>query len=368
MAIFKLTKEAAAVEDLDFGFGQTTQTRGTVTKINAEHLPYSATESTTEAIDRKEDSSTIDAKLAVKAALAGDLNQLFSMAEAIENEHGVNLGQLLAKLASKEDTVAVDAKLATKANEDNVLLKDGTSPEFTPVSPNQPATKFYVDELLIDAGAGDMLKSIYDAANTGAVDTAEAIGRTGTFLGQTPMTQVMRLSQSNATDCNIIEDFGIFLGSDVANAPTSGALGVEQWATSSGKAQRCFSFTTNTWYDRTFNGTAWSGWSAGLKNDVNATVLAKYSFNQPITIPNGVDPTDTVNMNQLGAKAETSYVDAANGVQDTAIALNTAKVTGSDRVLQSAYDSKQGAQDAAINSKPTGSWSFDGSTLAITIA
>ena len=83
------------------------------------------------------------------------------------------------------------------------------------------------------------------------------------------------------------------------------------------------------------------------------------------------------------------YVDGINATQDTAIALNTAKVgitttqasdivannaklTGADRVLQTAYDSKQGTQDSAIalntakvSYKDT--MTFDGTTLAITI-
>ncbi|RLA60196.1 MAG: hypothetical protein DRQ78_09735, partial [Epsilonproteobacteria bacterium] len=41
---------------------------------------------------------------------------------------------------------------------------------------------------------------------------------------------------------------------------------------------------------------------------------------------------------------QTEY-DSEQGVQDSAIALNTAKLTGADRVLQTEYDSEQGVQD-----------------------
>jgi len=267
MALINVNKNKAVVEDLELGMSTVEQARGTGTQVNAGNLPYSATETTTEAIDRKEDITAVDAKLATKADLNGNSTEVFEVDVATTDDQAPNKGQMDLLLADKADISYVDNEVAVKADEVNVLLKDGTSPIFTPVSENQPTTKKYVDDLIIDAGAGDMLKSVYDTGNTGAVDTSEAIGRIGTFLGETPMTQIMRLSQSNVTDCNILDDMGIFIGTDAANAPTSGMIGLEQLSISSGtiKAQRCFSFLTNLWYDRQYNGTIWSGWSAGAK-------------------------------------------------------------------------------------------------------
>lgn len=51
--------------------------------------------------------------------------------------------------------------LADKADKSDVLLKTNTE-EFTPTDTYQPATKKYVDDKVISAGAGDMTQAVYD--------------------------------------------------------------------------------------------------------------------------------------------------------------------------------------------------------------
>ena len=60
------------------------------------------------------------------------------------------------------------------------------------------------------------------------------------------------------------------------------------------------------------------------------------------------DPTTTLGGYGITDAYTKTEVNNLNSTQDTAIALNTAKVTGADRVLQTAYDTKQGTQDTAI--------------------
>ena len=59
--------------------------------------------------------------------------------------------------------------LANKADSNDVLTKTNTA-EFTPTADYQPATKKYVDDIVIEAGGGDMLKSVYDKDNDGIID------------------------------------------------------------------------------------------------------------------------------------------------------------------------------------------------------
>jgi len=368
MSLYTLRKDKAVVEDLELGMGTVTQPRGEVTQINADKIPYSSSETITEAIDRKEDTSSANAKLATKADLNGNASEKFKVADGADNDDAVNKGQMDTELALKADKTYTDTELALKANEDNVLLKDGTSPTFSPVSPNQPATKKYVDDLVIDVGAGDMLKAIYDTGDTGAVDTTEAIGRAGTFLGKTPMNQVMRLSQSNVTDCNNVDDFGILIGTDVTNAPVSGPIGLEQLEVSGGKAQRLYSFNTYKWYDRVFDGSIWSGWNEwAAMSDVNLKVSKAGDVMAGQL--KGITPVADEDLTRkdyvdgvIAPKADKTYVDS----QDTSLQGN---IDGVQTNLNSHTDKTDNPHSVTASQvgAPTGSWSWDGTTLNITI-
>lgn len=66
----------------------------------------------------------------------------------------------------KEKVSVLQDKVSEKAETDNVLLKDNTE-AFVPTDDYNPATKKYVDDLVSDAGGGDMLKTVYDKQNRG---------------------------------------------------------------------------------------------------------------------------------------------------------------------------------------------------------
>ena len=65
--------------------------------------------------------------------------------------------------------------LANKADSNDVLTKTNTA-AFTPTGDYQPATKKYVDDIVIEAGGGDMLRTVYDKDRTGTVDDSKKLG------------------------------------------------------------------------------------------------------------------------------------------------------------------------------------------------
>lgn len=58
-----------------------------------------------------------------------------------------------------------------KPDYSEVLVKGGET-AFTPAAQYDPATKKYVDDTVVNIGAGDMAKSVYDSDNDGAIDLA----------------------------------------------------------------------------------------------------------------------------------------------------------------------------------------------------
>lgn len=90
----------------------------------------------------------------------------------------------------------------SKAQADNVLAMDNESP-YTPTADYHPATKKYVDDVQIAAGAGDMVKSIYDTNNDGIVDQAETAqdalllnGKGLGYFGQAPVRLSLTIGTS----------------------------------------------------------------------------------------------------------------------------------------------------------------------------
>ena len=89
-------------------------------------------------------------------------------------------------------------KLSEKSNSSDVLEKTNTT-EFTPTADYQPATKKYVDDIVIEAGGGDMLRTVYDKDKTGTVDDSKKLG------GQLPSyysktTDIGTLADLNTTN------------------------------------------------------------------------------------------------------------------------------------------------------------------------
>jgi len=170
MGTIRFTKEGGVVADLVFGMGTVTQSRGVQEQINASHIPFDATKSVADELNLKENIVDIDAKLALKAELAGAIAQVFSVAPATDPAHAVDKAQFDAALALLASITYVDGELLLKADKTNVLELDNTD-VFAPVSDYQPSTKKYVDDTLIGIGAGDMTKAVYDNNNDGYVDS-----------------------------------------------------------------------------------------------------------------------------------------------------------------------------------------------------
>lgn len=268
MATITLNKELLVVEDLEQGTGTITQNRGVGTKINASNLTYDGVTTIKTEIDLKESTTSLTAKLALKANLAGNVLQVFNIADATTSTEATSLGQVNTLLSTKADSSSVTASLLLKADKTNVLeLNNAVA--FTPTSQYQPATKKYVDDSIFNTGAADMRKAVYDVTDSGRVDTTEGVGIPLTFLGVSSQDQIMRLAQSTITDCNSIVDMGIFIGVDVSNAPANGTIGVEQLKITTGKAQRCYSLVTRDSYSRTYDNVSWSPWVKVLdQNDI----------------------------------------------------------------------------------------------------
>lgn len=117
------------------------------------------------------------------------LNQLIDelMAEAaaefIGSKDGnvqADIDTLKAQVAAKVEESAfeaLNAEVQKKANAADVIVKNSTEP-YTPTDQYDPATKGYVDGKLVEIGAGDMAKSVYDPTGRGsdifaAVDEAK---------------------------------------------------------------------------------------------------------------------------------------------------------------------------------------------------
>jgi len=283
MALVTLKKELAVVEDMDFGLGQGTGTRGG-TQINASHIPYSSANSIADELDTKGSVVDNDAKYASKA---GD-GVAFSVASAGNDGQATNLGQVNQILTAYPLTTQVVGALETKANkagdtsvafsvfnvdfntggpfpaptdavnfkymeewftgvvqpainakaEKSEIISKTDIPDtpYVPTDGQHPANKKYVDDKVLDIGAGDMTKSEFvnpDTATTG-VHTANNVGSFGSTNGLANAdTAVMKLSQHVMTDADAIISLGIgiFIGVDVQNSPPASAgvpIAIEQ--------------------------------------------------------------------------------------------------------------------------------------------
>ena len=95
--------------------------------------------------------------------------------------------------------------LANKADSNDVLTKTNTA-AFTPTGDYQPATKKYVDDIVIEAGGGDMLRTVYDKDKTGTVDDSKKLG------GQLPSYY------SKATDIGTLADLNTTNKTNIVSA------------------------------------------------------------------------------------------------------------------------------------------------------
>jgi len=360
MGAITLRKEKLVVEDMELGTGTVVQTRGTMTQINGSLIPYDGTNSINDELDLKDTIVSVDAKIATREIAGGDNTTVFKALDGVDDDDVTTVAQLTVVSDGTYTKTETDTLLADKADADNTMLLDGStpSPDYSVVSREVPANKGYVLDTVQNIGSGDMAKSVYDKNDNGRVDTADGIGIDTDDMGITPYTQFMRLSQGTLLDANTESNFGIFMGLDVINAPTSGLVGIEQMdmvqavaslgiQATGGKAQRAFSFSTYKWYTRIYDAGSdtWSQWLAGADETDVAGLQTQIDDNVTAIGDNATDiGTNTTAIATNATNIATNVTDIAtaqstadgavsvNGTQQTAIDLNTAKVTGADRI------------------------------------
>ena len=163
-----INKEGLLEEDIETGFGVSSQTRGGQ-KVNADSLPYSETQSIKQALDAREPTTNNDLKYAMKN---GDATEEFLVSQGSSPSRAVQKTELdnapFAKTGgdTAQPFLVADATLGQEAtNRDitqdmindslvpfaqiqNVLVKTNTVP-YTPTQSYHPATKVYVDEKVL---------------------------------------------------------------------------------------------------------------------------------------------------------------------------------------------------------------------------
>ena len=248
MAI-KIVKKLAVAEDLELGLGTVEQERdvdgtgsvtGTYTKINASVIPTTDSDIQTDLNNR----FTKDEVTTSFAALEGSDTETFNVASPTFGTHAVSRSYLETQLTDNMSEYALKINVLQK---DNLVV-------FVPTADYHPATKKYMDDLVIAAGAGDMVKSIYDVANNGVVDNSEA-------LSGVTLDYIMS-NKGIATDCDNRITIGSWECEDANNAPVTG-LGILETLEGPTKGilvQTYHSINYELTYIRMHNGTVWSSW------------------------------------------------------------------------------------------------------------
>ena len=304
----RFNKEGIVVADIVFGMGLITDSRGSQEQFNASHLPYSGSESVAAALGNRYTKDEIDIIAGLYARINGNSAEVFNVATGTGATHAVNKSQMEALFA-----------LGVTAAE--VLLVDGSSSSLIPTMDNQPANKKYVDDTVIAIGAGDMAKGIYDNNNNGIVDSTDAVGDPAALpLGKTPANQIMRLAQEQITDCDLIVDMGVYIGENVANAPASGWVLIEQYLLGNTKIQRCFAVDTGLETTRRFDAT-WELWE--VSDGSNRLRKLGGVLHGDLVIGNGTTGT---RLAIRASSTETARVDLQR--QDATLDIGIASVAG----------------------------------------
>jgi len=216
--MLKIIKQQAVTEDFELGFGKVHQTRDLdgvptdfeYTKVSAETIPAKLEDGTEDVIqnslDEKETIAKADTKFAYKN---GDTTEVFKADTPVADADVTNKG--FVDTAISDSYSLVTNNFAAKSD---VLLRDNTD-IYSPSEQYNPATKRYVDEKVVQIGAGDMAKATYDSNDNGKVDTAEAVGTVAAadVLGY----------KGTALDANSTSETGFYEGTAISNAPETGA-------------------------------------------------------------------------------------------------------------------------------------------------
>ena len=147
----QLNKELIGVEDLLLSMDPAvTQDRGPITPFNAAYLPYSVSETVTQALDNRYTISQTDA---MYAKLNGLDSEQFSVQDGSLPEHAVNRQQMLDSDALKADKIEV--------------IRKGVGEAYTPSAGTDPVNKNYADGLISDKFLGAITAQFiaYDIAD-----------------------------------------------------------------------------------------------------------------------------------------------------------------------------------------------------------
>jgi hypothetical protein len=131
-------------------------------------------------------------------AIDGVQSQLNSHESDETNPHSVTASQVISSDGDVQGDI--DDLQSGKADKSNVIEKDNTTP-FTPDSDYEPATKKYVDDAVIEAGAGDMTKSVYDPSgiNSNTFDVDNHTNGTSNKVYTTAEKNKLATIESGAT-------------------------------------------------------------------------------------------------------------------------------------------------------------------------
>jgi len=254
----QIIKQLAVTEDIEWGVGTVVQPRDvsgdgvptdeTFNQVSSASMPHLQLDDTTVSdvrteLNDKYSKAESDAKF---ARINGDEVEVFSVADPSINSHAVNKGYLESYMAGQLADYALKTEVLTKTN----LIA------YSPTSDYHPATKKYIDDLVISAGAGDMLKSVYDSLDNGVVNEARLIDGVG-------INDIMH-NRGPVTDADNVADTGVWEGSDIANVPEAGKGLLRSYlgATQSIVVQMYHGIDSGNIFSRRSNNAVWTTWEA----------------------------------------------------------------------------------------------------------
>lgn len=198
---------------------------------------------------------------------------------------------------------ALNALNSKKADTTSVLTKDNTD-EFVPSGDYQPATKKYVDNIIIEAGAGDMLRSIYDSDNDGKVNSAvaaDSAGNAAKLGGQEPGHYAVKSETAPTSHAVNNTTYGAGSSSSYGHVRLSGSGGANDYVLTVGNTKNTASLNDSSFlycgeHPLSFTGTVTGGPSGLLAGTIYYGVLktespsatsmsTSYGVKQTLTIP-----------------------------------------------------------------------------------
>ena len=410
MATINLFKEKALAEDLDTGMGNGTGSRQG-SQINATNIPYSGSASIAEQIDTKINQGDGDARYAMKE---GNATVEFKVETPSGEDGATPKSYVDAGLDARPLTTQVTAALETKAekagsssqafNVASPAYPDTPNPSETvnfsylsdwfdgniqpqiddkadkattldtvvehdpydPTLPMHPATKAYVDQKVVDIGAGDMTEAEYvnDSSASKAVYSTKNVGNFGSALGITPADEVMRVSQNTLTDINNISGMGIHIGpvdgmsGDLPPASAGTNIAVEQLEIIGSPAIAQRATTDKGFFFRATDGSSFtqggsiSAWSTWTRTTTDADV-ANYTYSKAEVDSQQAAQNSRIDTNEadIATNASNIATNASNISSNTnAISTNTSDIaTNASNISSntSAINTKIGASDYA---------------------